>query len=341
MSLVTGLKQKQKSPTRRLSRTLSAGIVIASLAAFGWVASGAVKATDSLADIRWGPFAGAIVLQLVMLVFLMLLWERLLGILASGGSDAGRRSLKFGLYSAYSRTWLARYIPGRVWALGGRMLLASRMGVPADLVARSMAFEVLLTYSLVAVIGGALLVTAHFHLGGGVALLVLGLLLVGISVPIAQRMFVAGEELSSSSSLWTRTRRQVQKFIVGVKPLTFKNTVWAVSVYAAYSALQLLFIVLITASFVDLSLTQALIIAGAWGVSITLGWLTFLVPVGLGVRDGLAFVLFSQVIDAPTASLIVAASRIVMIGADMIFVGMVEALVLGTSIRQTQPQASA
>lgn len=339
MALVTGLKQK--SMMRQLSRTLSIGIVIASLAAFGWVASGAVKATDSLADISWGPFVGAIILQLVMLVFLMLLWERLLVILAGGGGDANRRSLRFGLYAAYSRTWLARYIPGRVWALGGRMLLVSRVGVPADLVARSMAFEVLFTYSLVAVIGGALLVTAQFHPAAGVALLVLGLLLVGISVPIAQRMFASGEGPSFSSSLWAKTRRQVQRFIVGVKPLTLKNTVWAVSVYAVYSALQLVFIVLISASFMDLSLTQALIIAGAWGVSITLGWLTFLVPVGLGVRDGLAFVLFSQVMDAPTASLIVAASRIVMIGADMIFVGLVEALVLGTSIRQTQPQASA
>jgi hypothetical protein len=204
-----------------------------------------------------------------------------------------------------------------------------------------MAFEVLFTYGLVAVIGGALLLTAQFHPAAGVALLVLGLLLVGVSIPIAQRMFATGEGPSFSSSLWARTRRQVQRFIVGVKPLTFKNTVWAVSVYAVYSALQLAFIVLISASFMDLSLTQALIIAGAWGVSITLGWLTFLVPVGLGVRDGLAFVLFSQVMDAPTASLVVAASRVVMIGADMIFVGMVEALVLGTSIRQTQPQASA
>jgi hypothetical protein len=339
MSLVTGLKQK--GVIRHLSRTFSIGIVIASLAAFGWVASGAVRATDSLADIKWGPFAGAIVLQLVMLVFLMLLWQRLLGILAGGEGDIDRRSLRFSLYSAYSRTWLARYIPGRVWALGGRMLLASRIGVPADLVARSMAFEVLFTYGLVAVIGGALLLTAQFHPAAGVALLVLGLLLAGVSIPITQRMFATGEGPSFSSSLWARTRRQVQRFIVGVKPLTFKNTVWAVSVYAVYSALQLAFIVLISASFMDLSLTQALIIAGAWGVSITLGWLTFLVPVGLGVRDGLAFVLFSQVMDAPTASLIVAASRVVMIGADMIFVGMVEALVLGTSIRQTQPQASA
>jgi hypothetical protein len=339
MSTVAG--PKRKGLMSRLSRMLSVGIVIASLVAFGWVASGAVEATESLAKISWGPFAGAIGLQLVMMVFLMLIWERLLAVLAGDESDADRKSLRFSLYSAYSRTWLARYIPGRVWSLGGRMLLASRVGVPADLVARSMAFEVLFTYSLVAVVGGALLATVKLHLSAGLAVLVVGFLLVGISIPIAQRMFATKEGISSSISLWSKLRRQVQRFILGVRPLTFKNTVWALGVYGIYSVLQLVFIVLIAASFADLSLTQVLIIAGAWGVSITLGWVTFLVPVGLGVRDGLAFVLFAQVLDAPTASLVVAASRIVMIGVDLIFVGMVEALVLGTSIRQTQPQVSA
>jgi hypothetical protein len=86
-------------------------------------------------------------------------------------------------------------------------------------------------------------------------------------------------------------------------------------------------------------LTQAFIIAGTWGVSVTLGWLSFL-PVGLGVRDVLASILFAQVLDAPTASLIAAASRIVMIALDLVFVGAVELLALGLTVRRPEPQAS-
>jgi hypothetical protein len=82
------------------------------------------------------------------------------------------------------------------------------------------------------------------------------------------------------------------------------------------------------------------VIAGAWGLSITLGWVSFLAPVGLGVRDGMAFVIFAEVLDAPTASLIVAASRVVMVAADMVFVGLVELVSLAMSSRQTQPQVS-
>lgn len=339
MALTAGLKGK--NVMGRVSRGLSVAIVVASLAAFGWVASEAVTATDTLASVSWVPFAAAVVLQLVALVFLMLLWERLLGVLSGRGAQGIVGYNKSNLYASYSRTWLARYIPGRVWALGGRMLLASRAGVPAELVARSMAFEVLFSYSIVTVIGGALIVIARINLPTGLLVMVAGLLLVGMSVPVAQRLFPSRVVDSRHPSLWVRLLEYAQRFVVGAAPFTLKDTLWAVIVYTVYSSLQLAFLALIAASFVDLSLNQALIIAGAWGVSLTLGWLTFLVPVGLGVRDGLAFVLFSLVLDPPTASLVVTASRIVMIAADLVFVGCVELLVLGMNIKQTQPQASA
>lgn len=89
----------------------------------------------------------------------------------------------------------------------------------------------------------------------------------------------------------------------------------------------------------DLNLSQAFLIAGAWGLSVTLGRLSFL-PVGLGVRDGVAFVLFAQALDGATAALIVAASRLIMIALDLVFVGAVELLALGMTVRRAQPQSS-
>jgi hypothetical protein len=203
-----------------------------------------------------------------------------------------------------------------------------------------MAFEVLFSYSIFAVIGAALLVGERAHFGAGLVTLGVGLTLVGASVLAAQRLLTAGNAATLYSSWWGKIRRRALRFVVGITPFTLRDTIWAVTVYGIYCALQLVFITLIAASFADLSLTQGVIIAGAWGVSLTLGWLSFLAPVGLGVRDGLAFVLFSQVLDAPTASLIVATSRIVMIVADLTFVGVVELLVLGISFKQTQPQTS-
>jgi hypothetical protein len=63
---------------RAISGALSGGIILASLVAFGWVASGALKATDILSHARWTPFVAAVILQFSMMIFFMLLWERLL-----------------------------------------------------------------------------------------------------------------------------------------------------------------------------------------------------------------------------------------------------------------------
>jgi hypothetical protein len=64
-----------------------------------------------------------------MLLFLMLLWERLLTILQGNRKRTDLKPIRLGLYTAYCRSWLARYIPGRVWSLGGRVLLAQGRGL--------------------------------------------------------------------------------------------------------------------------------------------------------------------------------------------------------------------
>ena len=312
------------------SHILSMGIIIGSLAAFGWVASGATHVMDSLVHIRWMPLVGAIALQLGIVFALMFVWERLLGILwaPEGNTEKPPRS---GLYTAYSRSWLARYIPGHIWSLGGRAFLANRLGVPVDVVARSMVIEVVFTYALVTIIGGALLLAINFHILSGGALLVVGFVAFTASVPKSQKILSTSLSSTRSNSLWPKIRQRAGKLLIGGSCFTLSNTIWGVLVYGLYSCMQLGFMVLIAASFADLNLSQAAIIAGAWGVSLTLGWISFLAPVGLGVRDGLAFALLAQVLDAPTASLIVTTSRVVMLGVDFVFLGAVELLALGLS----------
>jgi hypothetical protein len=45
---------------RGVSRGLSVAVVLGSLAAFGWVAFGAVKAADTLTKAQWTPFIGVL-----------------------------------------------------------------------------------------------------------------------------------------------------------------------------------------------------------------------------------------------------------------------------------------
>jgi hypothetical protein len=310
------------------SHVLSIGIIIGSLFAFGWVASGAIHVMASLAPIRWMPLVGAIALQLGLVFALMFVWERLLGMLWPPEGNA-EKPPRPSLYTAYSRSWLARYIPGHLWSLGGRALMANRLGVPVDVVVRSMIFEVIFTYALVTIIGGALLLATSLHILSGGALLVIGLMAFTTSVSQSQKILNTSLSSTRSNPLWAKIRQCARKLLISGSCFTLTNTVWGVFVYGFYSCMQLGFVVLIATSFADLNLSQAATVAGAWGVSLTLGWISLLAPVGLGVRDGLAFALFTQVLDAPTASLIVATSRVIMIGVDLVFFGAVELLALG------------
>lgn len=323
-----------------ISRIMSVIIVAASLAAFGWVASGAVQSANNLSDVRWAPFASAVVLQFVMLFVLMFIWKRLLGKLMPDLYSRTNSPTRAELITAYSRSWLARYIPGRIWAVGGRAFLAHKVGVPPENVARSMALEVIFTYGLVTVIGGAFLASAYLHALAGWPVLILGLLAFAFGVPWAQSIVSLGLRGEAKKLLVGQIRAKAHKLIVGEHPLSLGNGIWSVVAYGIYSLMQLAFIVLIASSFTDLTLQQAAIVAGAWGVSITLGWVSFLAPVGLGVRDGLAFVLFSQAMDPASASLVVASSRIISIAADIVFVGAAELLAMGMGSKQAQHQTA-
>lgn len=317
------------------------GIFLGSLVAFGWIASGAFQSTGNLSNVRWVPFIGAFALQLILTLLLMLFWERLLSIFWYGASEGRDKYLRTDLYTAFSRSWLARYLPGRLWALGGRVLLASKAGVSAEAVARSGAFEILFSYGTITILGLALTLATKVNIWAGAGTLLAGGVAFAISVPLAQRILSSGNLRASHNSRWNRIRFRAQRFLVGVNSLSLTDTVWWTGLYCLHTSFQLLFIVLIAESFVDLTLSQAVTIAGVWGLSLTLGWLSFLTPAGLGVREGLALVFFTQVLDAPTVILVIAASRIVMTVSDLAFVGAVELLAMGVNFKRTQPQSSA
>lgn len=323
---------------RPASRALSAAVIIGSFAGFGWVVSDAVWSSDGLAPVRWTPLAGAIALHFIMLFVLMLLWERVLSVVWTLGADA-EAPPKPRLYTSYSRSWLARYIPGRICSLAGRALMANKAGVPVEAVARSMVIEVIFTYVLITILSVALLSGTNVHLLAGPAALAIGVVVFIAGLLNIQKFVTASLVNTHHCSLWRKTLKAAARLITGGSTFTLSDTLRGVSVYGLYSCMHLGLILLVAAAFADLNISLAATLAGAWGLSVTLGWISFLAPAGLGVRDGLAFVLFSQVLDPATAGIIVTASRIVMLAADVAFVGAVELLTLSLTRSRRREQA--
>ena len=306
-----------------LYRILGLGIILGSFLIFVWVFGDAIRSAGGLKPDRWTPFIGAAILNLLMLFFLMVLWERVLTFLRSPINGSVLPSTS-SLYAAYSRSWLARYIPGRIWSLAGRTILVNRLGVPADQVARSIVIEVVLAYGMLTIISGSILSWVYLHPLIAVMTFAFGVIFFGASVIKIGNLSKDSTLQSPPISLTRMVFQKAATLLSGGSYFSRNFTLKGLGLYGAYSLMQLAFIVLIAASFTDLNASKIAVISGAWGLSLTVGWLSIFPPVGLGARDGLAFLLFSQVVELPAASSIVVSSRLLMLSTDLAFVMTIE-----------------
>jgi hypothetical protein len=337
-NISTGLSRFNSGrPGKPGFRILGIVITIASFGAVGWFTFKAAQSGISFTDIRWFPFALAIALHLVVLMLLPLLWEYILRFLI-WKKDTGEyvRPERLEIFKVYGRSWLARYIPGRIWMFGGRIILAKKFNIPVGVLTRSMFLEVFFSYSMISLIGAAIVLGLFTHILVGILAPVLAFMVLAGGFYMLQRKLGTQKTSNNQSSLLQKMQVFARKMLFGDSRLPFGDMVWGFGVYGIHACLQLVFIVLIAVSFVDLTTYQALVIAGGWALSITLGYIAFFVPGGLGVRDGLGLALFSIALDPPTAALIVAASRIVMVLADVLFVGVLEFLSIGAKLQHSR-----
>jgi len=284
----------------------------------------------ALDELKWNWILGVGILSLIGVALSPLLWQRLMRPLWP--VDRPYPSTPT-LYKAYSRSWLGRYIPGRIWMFAGRLRLCTNHGVPVAVAGRSMFFEAVLAYGMLAVVGAALAVATLA--GGFVGAITI---FVGGAILTVATRAVLGTSSAAERRYWPGIQR-LQHLIVGnSKKPPFKEVAFVVSGYALTGSLQVGAFMLLAASVVDLSMNQTAIIGSAWAFSILVGYLAFVVPAGIGVRDGLGLLLVTPVLGAESAAIVVLASRALTITTDMVFVAMTEVWVGGIGlVRHFQP----
>jgi hypothetical protein len=319
---------------RRLWRLAAPALAAGLLGAVCWLAWTALPPGETLAAVRnWPALWAAAALYMAVLALLPVLWA---GLLRSGldrtsremSDETPRAAHRVGLpelYATYSRSWLARYIPGRVWTYGGRALLAARLGVPMAPIARSMVLEILFSYGMLTVLGAGLLLWAERGAAAGLAAIAAGTAATALAIGFLGR---AG---GLSRMLPARLRALGSGDAARAAPLA-----WPIAAYAGHGALNLAFFVCTALAFVPLAPLEVVHVAGAWGLAMTLGWLAFIAPGGLGARDGVALVFLATLVDTPTAALIVAAARLLGVALDFLFVGLVEAALLLRRLRRAR-----
>lgn len=259
--------------------------------------------SEYLREVDLLSFVLASALALVSPVFTLLGWRVLL-------ADLGSRLALPPSASIFFVGQLGKYLPGSVWSVVAQTEMGARLGIPrrrtgvVALLAMGMA---LLTGILVGLPALPLLITrADRHLSGWWVLLAVLLALT----------LLAPRLLNSGIALGLRLlRRETLEHELGATAVV-ATSAWFVAAWLSVGASV---VVLAHAVAPGAPLTR-LVLAGVCGFALasSVGMFSVVLPAGLGLRDGLLFLLLSTLMPAPAATAVVVISRFLTVVADVV-----------------------
>ncbi|MBX7117795.1 MAG: flippase-like domain-containing protein [Gemmatimonadaceae bacterium] len=251
--------------------------------------------------IAWGWLAVGFVLLALNAVLALAIWRQVLA--AVGAPVRWRQAL-----DTQAPSLLARYLPGKVWANAVRVALARRAGVAVGSGAGAVVWETLV------MLGAA----------GLVALAGLGW------HGEANATRAAAGLVAGIAAAWMLTAL-VSRHPRGAALLARVGGTGPVRSPAALAPSVLLGIAgLLTFGAAHLAIARAVapvgladypLVAGAVALAWAGGFLAIVMPLGLGVRDGILLVLLAPVLSPAQGLLFVALSRLVQLGLDAVVTG--------------------
>ena len=278
-------------------------------------------ALDPFADASLAPMLLGSLLILVAIFGFAILWIRLLSHLG-GGQESPDVSH---VLHAYARSWLARYLPGKVWSLGARVVHTDASVMPRRLVARGLIYELTPIMGSATALGLGLWSWSVLGPTVGLPLLLVGIvavivLLWKLDAIISSAMGLIGKVVPQR---WTAASNVLEEVGQG-RGLGAKESVLFTCGYLLNNLALSLGFVLIAASLADVGWGDVPLLAGGYSLAAVIGMVAIFAPAGLGVREGILVGFSAPVLTAPVAASVVILARIINILADLLFVGIVE-----------------
>lgn len=264
---------------------LRAAILAAVLGSWGWFLW---SQFDALRAYPWQiearPFAAGLLWGAVYFAGLAVCWTLLLRTMGGAARAVG---LADGVHIWLS-TMLARYIPGNVWHIVGRVALAGRLGVSKSQVAASATVEQLLTLmGALAVFGLGL---PFWRGGAGPEAWMLLLIPAGLALlhprALGALMAWAARRLGRPELAWPYTYPAMLGLLGAY---TLANLAAGAALYVIVDALA------------GAEPAQFAFLAGATGLAWAAGYLSLLTPSGLGVREAALTALLAAALPLPVA----------------------------------------
>ncbi|MEO8784789.1 MAG: lysylphosphatidylglycerol synthase domain-containing protein [Candidatus Saccharimonadales bacterium] len=265
---------------------------------------------EQLRDIRinWYWMGWSVLVALIFRYLMVVIWRVILRALGAPRLPSFRL-----MTDIYAKSWLARYIPGTVPWIAGKIVMAASYGISKSRLTVSSLLEAGMQVASAVVVS---LVLIGFSPRISSIPLVLRVLLVAasaaglvvLSPPIFNRL------LTLAHKLFRKGDPHVELKING--SAVWRSFSWFVLATFINGAACFL---LIHALVPSLPGNLFLYVVGAFALAGAIGMATPLLPSGIGVRDGALLVLLSAVFPRDIALAVTVISRVWQIAADLIF----------------------
>jgi hypothetical protein len=308
----------RRGPLR--SPWLRAAVFAAVLGAWGWFLW---RNLDELRSYPWqvepAAFAGALLWGAVYFAGLAVCWTLLLRTM---GGAARAVPLAEGA-RIWLSTMLARYLPGNVWHIVSRVALADHLGVSKSQVLASATVEQLLT--LMGALAAFGLSLPFWRGGAGPEAWLLLLVPAGLALlhprALGALMAWAARRLGRPELAWPYAYPTMLGLLGAY---TLANLAPGAALYAIVGALA------------AAEPGQAAFLAGAAALAWAMGYLSFLTPSGLGVREAALAALLAQALPLPVAVAASLAHRLALTLGEVIAVG--ASFLLTTAARHSRAE---
>ena len=249
---------------------------------------------------------------------LLLYRSRYIAPFASVLSGISQKKISFrDAFTLFHLSNITRYLPGRIWGVVRLLSLSPRFGLSKTAVGSSLTLHVGIETALGGLIAMSLLFSDRMRdtarevletlSGKNTVLLTLAVMgiFTGISLLIPKLAGLLGE------------------FLKTLSPLLENSRLW-VSVIVSHSVLwicQGLAFFLFVRSFAPVQWTDAGVLTACFAFAWIVGFLSFLTPGGLGIREGVLGLLLSNYMPPSQATLVALLCRLWMISAEILLAG--------------------
>lgn len=211
----------------------------------------------------------------------------------------------------YGKSWLGRYLPGKVTWIVGKVYFARQLGVPNDKLIVGASLEALIQLLVMLALSMALLSLDGRSVGlgtgatAGLLLLAVGLGIVLIPAVLGSILRVGGRLIHTAAYGYEVQSRAVINgvgyYVVGFFISGGSMLVFTCSLYP------------------DLDPDLFLYVLAVFNLAGAVGIVAFFAPGGIGVREGVLLVLLDLAMPREMALMVVVASRVFLVVMDLVF----------------------